>query len=47
MVAVQPNDVNRALVSSDVVKVIVHQESFRDVVDRLHKVNDGALLFLD
>ena len=47
MVAVQLDDVDRALVSSDVLTVIIRQESFEDVVDRLHKVNNGELLFSD
>ena len=47
MVAVQLDDVNRALVSSDVVTVIVRQESFGDVVDRIHKGNNGELLLFN
>ena len=47
MVAVKLDDVNRALVSGDVLTVIVRQESFGDVVDRLHKGNNGELLFFN
>ena len=46
MVAVHLNDVYRSLVSSYVLTVIVGKESFRDVVDRLHKEKNGELLFL-
>ena len=47
MVVVQLDDLNRALVIGDVLKVIVGQESFGDVVHRLHKGNNGKLLFSD
>ena len=45
MVDVQLDEVYRALVSSDVLTVIVGEESFGDVLDRLHEGNDGELLF--
>ena len=37
MIAVQLDDVYRTLVSVDILKIIIHQESFVDVVDRLHE----------
>ena len=46
MIFVQINEVYRALVGGDVLTVIVRQESFRDVVVRLHKGNNGELFFL-
>ena len=45
MVAVQLDDINRALVGGDVVTVIVRQESFGYVVDRLHKGYNGEIIF--
>ena len=47
MIAVQLDDGNRALVGGDVLTVIVRQEYFGDVVDRLHKGNNGELLFFN
>ena len=45
MIAVQLDDVNIALVSVDDWTVIVRQESFGYVVDRLHEGYNGELLF--
>ena len=45
MVAVQLDEVYRALVGSDVLTVVIGEESFGDVVDLLHKGNNGKLLF--
>ena len=47
MVYVQLDEVYRALVGSDVMTVIVGEESFGDSLDGLHKGNDGELLFSD
>ena len=46
MVAVQLDKVYIALVGSDVLTVILGEESFRDVMDLLHEGNGGKLLFL-
>ena len=47
MVSVQLDKVYIAMVSSDVLTVIVGKESFVDVVDWLHERNNGELLFFD
>ena len=47
IIAVQLDDVNRALISGDILTVIVRQESFGDVLDRLHTGNSGELIFFD
>ena len=47
MVDVQLDKVYRALVGSDVLKVVIGEESFGDVVDLLHEGNNGKLLFSD
>ena len=46
MIALQLDDVYRTLVSVDTLTIIVCQESFRDVLDRLQKGYNGKLLFL-
>ena len=47
MISVQIDDVNRALVRSDVMTFTLHQESFGEVFGRLHKGNNGELLIFD
>ena len=46
MITVQLDDVYQILVGSDVLTVIIRQESLRDVVDRTNKGYNGELLFL-
>ena len=45
MIHVQLNEVYQTLVSVDILTIIVRQESFGDVVDRIHEGYNVKLLF--